>query len=61
MPKPQTLANLIDGRMQAPINGQYLDVFEPATGALLAHCPRSNVDDANAAFEAATRAAPAWA
>ncbi len=61
MPKPQTLANLIDGRMQAPVNGHYLDVFEPATGALLAHCPRSNVDDANAAFEAATRAAPAWA
>lgn len=37
------LANLIDGRLQAPANDRYLDVFEPATGAVFAHCPDGNV------------------
>jgi aminomuconate-semialdehyde/2-hydroxymuconate-6-semialdehyde dehydrogenase len=56
-----TLANLIDGRLQAPANGRYLDVFEPATGAVFARCPDSDDADVEAAVRAAQAAAPGWA
>ncbi|HEV7491213.1 MAG TPA: aldehyde dehydrogenase [Rhodanobacteraceae bacterium] len=57
----QTLGNLIDGRVVAPQRGRYLDVFEPATAAVFAHCPDSDAADVDAAVAAAVRAAPAWA
>ncbi|WP_062535959.1 aldehyde dehydrogenase [Mizugakiibacter sediminis] len=56
-----TLANLIDGRLQPPRNGRYLDVIEPATGAVFARCPDSDGTDVDAAVAAAARAAPGWA
>jgi aminomuconate-semialdehyde/2-hydroxymuconate-6-semialdehyde dehydrogenase len=55
------LANLIDGRLQAPRNDRWLDVFEPATGQVFAHCPDSSAEDVADAVAAAQRAAPAWA
>ncbi|TBR40728.1 MULTISPECIES: aldehyde dehydrogenase [Dyella] len=55
------LANLIDGRLQAPRLDRWLDVFEPATGEVFAHCPDSSSDDVNDAVAAAQRAAPGWA
>ena len=60
MPIPR-LANLIDGRLQAPRHDRWLDVFEPATGQVFAHCPDSSADDVAQAVDAARRAAPAWA
>lgn len=56
-----TLANLIDGALRAPASGTYLDVFEPATGQVYAHCPDSDARDVEAAVQAAARAAPTWA
>ncbi len=56
----QTLSNLIDGRLTAPANGRYLDVFEPATGQLHARCPDSDAADVALAADAAQRAFPAW-
>jgi aminomuconate-semialdehyde/2-hydroxymuconate-6-semialdehyde dehydrogenase len=61
MTSPLTLANLIDGRLQAPLAGRYLDVFEPATGAVFARCPDSDANDVAAAVASAQRASPAWA
>jgi aminomuconate-semialdehyde/2-hydroxymuconate-6-semialdehyde dehydrogenase len=55
------LANLIDGRLQAPQRDTWLDVHEPATGAVFMQCPASDASDVAAAVEAARRAAPAWA
>jgi aminomuconate-semialdehyde/2-hydroxymuconate-6-semialdehyde dehydrogenase len=55
------LANLIDGTLAPPRNGRYLDVYEPATGAVFAECPDSDASDVDAAIAAAKRAAPAWA
>ncbi len=55
------LGNLIDGRIAVPIAGRYLDVFEPATGAVFANCPDSDASDVDAAVAAAKRAVPAWA
>ena len=58
---PLTLANLIDGRLVPPAEERYLDVFEPATGAVFARCPDSAAGDVDAAVDAAARAAPGWA
>ena len=56
-----TLANLVGGHAQAPREGNYLDVFEPATGQVFARCPASTPADVDAAVAAAVAAAPAWA
>lgn len=61
MPSSPTLANLIDGRLVPSSEGRQLDVFEPATGAVFAHCPDSGSADVDAAVAAAQRAFPAWA
>ncbi len=55
------LANLIAGRSIAPGDGHYLDVFEPATGAVFTRCPDSSVDDVDLAVTAAQRAHASWA
>ncbi|WP_114239198.1 aldehyde dehydrogenase [Dyella sp. C9] len=60
MPIPR-LANLIDGRLQAPRDDRWLDVYEPATGQVFAHCPDSTAADVADAVAAARRAAPDWA
>jgi len=54
------LANLIDGRLQAPFHDAWLEVHEPATGTVFAHCPDSSAADVHAAVAAASRAAIAW-
>jgi aminomuconate-semialdehyde/2-hydroxymuconate-6-semialdehyde dehydrogenase len=56
-----TLANLVGGKLCAPAGNGYLEVHEPATGAVYARCPDSDAHDVAAAVEAAQRAAPAWA
>lgn len=61
MTESMTLANLIDGRLVAPADGRYLDVHEPATGAVFARCPDSSAADIDAAVAAAGRAHVAWA
>jgi aminomuconate-semialdehyde/2-hydroxymuconate-6-semialdehyde dehydrogenase len=55
------LANLIDGRLQAPQDNRWLDIYEPATGAVFASCPDSTAADVEAAVQAAQKAAPGWA
>lgn len=60
MPTPR-LANLIDGRLQAPHHDAWLDVHEPATATVFALCPDSGLADVEAAVAAASRAATDWA
>jgi len=55
------LANLIDGRLQAPLDDHWLDVYEPATGTVFAQCPDSTAADVAAAVHAAQKAASGWA
>jgi len=57
----QRLANLIDGRLQPPQHDAWLDVHEPATAMVFAHCPDSSSADVAAAVAAASRAAANWA
>jgi aminomuconate-semialdehyde/2-hydroxymuconate-6-semialdehyde dehydrogenase len=55
------LTHLIDGRPQAPQHDAWLDVHEPATGSVFAHCPDGSSSDVDAAVAAASRAAAGWA
>ncbi len=54
------LQNFIDGNYQAPVNGNYLDNIEPATGKVYGQVPNSDLDDVNLAVQAAERALPLW-
>ncbi|TNE61067.1 MAG: aldehyde dehydrogenase [Bacteroidetes bacterium] len=57
----RTIQNYINGTNKPPQNGQYLDNFNPATGAVYGLIPDSGAEDVDAAVEAASAAFPAWA
>jgi len=61
MSDPILLPNLVDGRLCAPLSGNYLDVHEPAVGRVFARCPDSTAADVDAAAAAAQRASAVWA
>jgi aminomuconate-semialdehyde/2-hydroxymuconate-6-semialdehyde dehydrogenase len=54
------IKNYINGQLCSPIDGQYIDNYEPATGQVYAHIPRSNQKDAVLAIDAATKAYKGW-
>ena len=54
------IENYIDGELVAPISGNYLDNYNPATGEVYSHIPDSDEKDVEAAVEAAKKAFPAW-
>ncbi len=60
MADPGVLSNWIGGEKRAPVGGQYLDDFEPATGKLLARIPDSGAEDVALAVAAAAEAYPEW-
>ncbi len=57
---PSHIANYIGGNLQAPINGQYMDNVNPATGQVYSQTPDSDMDDVSAAVAAAKAAFPKW-
>lgn len=54
------LLNFIGGQWSEPVNGQYEDNYDPATGEFLHQVPRSSVEDANRAASAAKSAFSSW-
>ena len=56
----QQLLNYIGGEFLAAQSGQWLDVFEPATGEVYARLPDSDEADVEAAVRAALAAKDAW-
>ncbi|TWX55645.1 aldehyde dehydrogenase [Colwellia hornerae] len=54
------IENFIDGKYQAPVNNNYLDNIEPATGLIYGQIPNSDVADVEQAVTAAQQALPAW-
>ena len=54
------LQNYIDGKLQEPLSGKWLDNHEPARGRVYSQIPDSGADDVHAAVAAAERAFPAW-
>ncbi len=55
------LANYINGEFQAPVNGKYIDNYEPATGEVYSLIPDSDESDVLLAVEASEKAFPLWA
>ncbi|MBL7794741.1 MAG: aldehyde dehydrogenase family protein, partial [Saprospiraceae bacterium] len=60
MPNLSTIQNYIGGAMTAPVSGDYLDNYEPATGQVYSHIPDSDERDVDLAVAAAARAFPEW-
>lgn len=56
-----TIQNYIAGQYTPPLNGTYLDNFNPATGEISGKIPDSGPEDVTAAVQAAQAAFPAWA
>jgi len=55
-----TLTHYINGEQVAPINGNYLDVFNPSTGKVYAQLPLGDEADVERAYLAASAAFPLW-
>jgi aminomuconate-semialdehyde/2-hydroxymuconate-6-semialdehyde dehydrogenase len=56
----QKIENYIDGKLIAPVSGEYLDNFNPATAEIYSFIPDSDERDVELAVEAAKRAFPLW-
>jgi len=54
------IENYIGGKLTAPFSGEYLDNYNPATGAVYSLIPDSSEADVEAAVAAAKAAFPAW-
>jgi len=54
------LKNYIDGRLEDPQSGAYLDSFDPATGQVYSQVPDSDSRDVERAVRAARNAFPGW-
>ncbi len=57
---PDKIANYIGGKLQAPLDGDYIDNVNPATGTVYSQTPDSNNKDIAEAVGAARAAFPAW-
>ena len=56
----QHLHNYINGQFLPAYSGQWLDVYEPATGQVFALAPDSDERDVDTAVQAASTAFPTW-
>ncbi len=56
----EIIQNFIGGSYCPPVQGQYLDNMNPATGQCISKIPRSSEEDLDAAVQAAQSALPAW-
>jgi aminomuconate-semialdehyde/2-hydroxymuconate-6-semialdehyde dehydrogenase len=54
------IENYIGGKLTAPVSGEYLDNYNPATGAVYSLIPDSSEADVEEAVAAAKAAFPAW-
>lgn len=54
------IKNYINGQLEPPISGQYIDLYQPALGEVYAFAPDSSAKEVEAAVEAAELAFPKW-
>jgi len=55
------LGNFINGAIKPAANGNWLSVYEPASGSVYAQCPASDEADVEQAYQAAAAAFEGWA
>ena len=56
----QTIHNYINGTEVPPRSGNYIDLYEPASGKVYGQVPDSDTSDVEVAYTAAANAFPAW-
>lgn len=56
----QGIKNYINGEFVAPVQGNYIDNYEPATGQVYGQIPNSDSADIELAYSAANKAFPSW-
>ncbi|UZR92643.1 aldehyde dehydrogenase [Chondrinema litorale] len=56
----EKLLNYIDGELQEPVSGNFIENINPATGEAYALIPDSDENDVNLAVEAANKASESW-
>jgi aminomuconate-semialdehyde/2-hydroxymuconate-6-semialdehyde dehydrogenase len=56
----QKIENYINGQLVSPLSGNYLDNYNPSTGAIYGLIPDSDETDVQKAYEAANAAFPSW-
>ena len=56
----EKLENYINGKLQAPVGGGYIDNYQPATGKVYSLIPDSDAKDVQQAVDAAKAAFPSW-
>ena len=54
------IQNYIDGRLQEPAGGKYLDNYDPSRGKVYSLIPDSSSEDVQLAVDAARKAFPGW-
>lgn len=54
------LKNYINGKLIAPVKGEYMDNFEPSKGQVYSLIPNSTKEDVDLAMQAARAAFPLW-
>ncbi|HSM10294.1 MAG TPA: aldehyde dehydrogenase [Lysobacter sp.] len=54
------MRHFIDGELRDPASGNWLEVFDPATGAVYGEVAAGDASDVDVAVAAATRAFPEW-
>lgn len=54
------LENYINGTLQKPLSGEYIDNIDPSVGEVYGKIPNSNAADVQAAVDAAEKAFPIW-
>lgn len=52
---------IIGGEQVSALNGETMDIINPANGTIIAKVPKCGVSEVNLAVEAAAKAAPGWA
>ena len=60
MKQMQRIENYINGELLPPLNDQYIDNYEPATGKVYSLIPNSTNNDVELAVSAAKQAFPFW-
>ncbi len=56
----QTISNYINGQLNPPVSGKYLDNYNPAIGMVYSLIPDSDEQDVGLAYESAAAAFPSW-
>jgi aminomuconate-semialdehyde/2-hydroxymuconate-6-semialdehyde dehydrogenase len=56
----QTISNYINGQLNPPVSGKYLDNYNPSTGMVYSLIPDSDEQDVALAYASAAAAFPSW-